>query len=238
MSTATSVKDCFVHQTSSFVLNASFEDRFRGEDELIRSARAFYLVIPSEALESSAWGEYNKTKRRRIIKSHLNNVCKSFSREDVVTVDCWMSNRTNQREMLSFYGKKLEDRYGKLCFLCGKKIEGTVTVDHIFPHSKGGDTSIDNLMLAHQGCNSSKGSRIPGEFYRWANTKYSEDSQDIDSSLRYLVYLRDNFTCKRDECDSGLFTGEEIDIEKIFDTGIKCYDNLKAVCMKCKSQKL
>lgn len=73
----------------------------------------------------------------------------------------------------------ISDRYGCLhrigrrtshrCHLCGEALhvelyarpgmfgDDTVTVDHLVPQAFGGDDAPDNLMLAHAGCNSSRG---------------------------------------------------------------------------------
>lgn len=57
------------------------------------------------------------------------------------------------------------------CHLCHETIDlGTyglvhvhgrdaATVDHLDPQSFGGDDDFDNLLMAHQGCNSSRGTR-------------------------------------------------------------------------------
>lgn len=45
--------------------------------------------------------------------------------------------------------------YGHVC-LFGRE---TATVDHLDPQSWGGDDDSDNLLMAHHGCNSSRGTR-------------------------------------------------------------------------------
>lgn len=48
-----------------------------------------------------------------------------------------------------------------LCGICGKPVSlNEMTIDHIFPKSKGGTNSLDNLQASHKECNSKKGSRI------------------------------------------------------------------------------
>lgn len=49
-------------------------------------------------------------------------------------------------------------RDGGLCAICGEYVpHGCFTLDHVTPLSKGGNHTYDNLVVAHQGCNSSKG---------------------------------------------------------------------------------
>lgn len=55
----------------------------------------------------------------------------------------------------------------KICILCGKPVDFTKkapdffspSIDHFVPFSRGGDNSLDNLYLAHLGCNIAKGNK-------------------------------------------------------------------------------
>lgn len=57
--------------------------------------------------------------------------------------------------------------YGWRCWLCGGVIDpsldrrrrGGATIDHVLPRLHGGSDSLENLRLAHKGCNSTKGAR-------------------------------------------------------------------------------
>jgi 5-methylcytosine-specific restriction endonuclease McrA len=52
-------------------------------------------------------------------------------------------------------------RDGMVCGLCGKEVaEDQVSIDHVLPISLGGTDDLDNLQVAHRGCNSRKGWRI------------------------------------------------------------------------------
>jgi 5-methylcytosine-specific restriction endonuclease McrA len=57
-------------------------------------------------------------------------------------------------------------KYGVLtCEICKKpfgKTNKNKTVDHILPKSKGGGNALENLQLAHRGCNIRKGNKILG----------------------------------------------------------------------------
>lgn len=79
-----------------------------------------------------------------------------------------MANSTRHRR----YGC-LHSLYSKTrgrCHLCGEVVlppeqfgdvqlwgRDSPTVDHLIPQSEGGDDSEDNLLLAHHGCNASRG---------------------------------------------------------------------------------
>jgi len=47
--------------------------------------------------------------------------------------------------------------YGDTCWLCGQP--GARTVDHVVPRQFGGTDMLDNLRLAHFGCNVGRGNR-------------------------------------------------------------------------------
>lgn len=54
-----------------------------------------------------------------------------------------------------------------MCMLCftnvainAKEMANRASIDHIIPLSKGGDDTLNNVQLAHFGCNSRKGNRI------------------------------------------------------------------------------
>lgn len=49
------------------------------------------------------------------------------------------------------------DRDDYTCYLCGKrKTANELHVDHVYPHSKGGSTSLKNLRTACKKCNLEK----------------------------------------------------------------------------------
>lgn len=50
------------------------------------------------------------------------------------------------------------------CQYCGKKCQGNnATIDHVFPESRGGETSFLNCVLACEQCNSNKRNKTPEE---------------------------------------------------------------------------
>lgn len=53
------------------------------------------------------------------------------------------------------------ERDGGCCRYCGQKIErGSEQIDHVYPHSMGGQTVIENLVLSCLYCNMIKGDQI------------------------------------------------------------------------------
>lgn len=56
--------------------------------------------------------------------------------------------------------RELTERANGLCYLCRLPLDGKRHVEHIIPLSRGGIHSIENLALAHPGCNLTKGTRF------------------------------------------------------------------------------
>ena len=61
-----------------------------------------------------------------------------------------------------FNKKNVITRDGFQCGYCGKKKQ-TLTIDHIIPRSRGGDTSFENCVACCKSCNYKKGNRTPKE---------------------------------------------------------------------------
>ena len=60
-----------------------------------------------------------------------------------------------------------------VCYLCGQLItdQNEVSQDHTIPKSKGGQTRVENLMVAHKLCNNQKGSLT---LYQWNELQYRQ----------------------------------------------------------------
>lgn len=56
--------------------------------------------------------------------------------------------------------KRYRQQDGK-CFLCGKPLDETTNIDHIYPSSKGGANNWGNKVLTHRQCNLEKKAKIP-----------------------------------------------------------------------------
>ena len=61
------------------------------------------------------------------------------------------------------------------CGYCGKKIaEKKLTIDHIVPVSKGGQTTLTNLVLCCEPCNRTKRDMTPAEWLDFLDKKNSK----------------------------------------------------------------
>lgn len=69
---------------------------------------------------------------------------------DRETIPAWMKEEIRERD-------------DNKCRYCGDTA-ARLHFDHVFPHSRGGSTSVANLVLACAPCNLSKGARTPEEW--------------------------------------------------------------------------
>lgn len=83
---------------------------------------------------------------------------------DIPLAHKWM--RLDGREAIPAHIRRaVFERDGKLCVYCGSE-EGPFHLDHVLPFSRGGLTSVDNLVVSCAPCNFSKGAKTPEE---WIN---------------------------------------------------------------------
>lgn len=65
---------------------------------------------------------------------------------------------------LPFSRENIYARDKHICQYCGKEFEPKeLTLDHVFPKSRGGDTSWDNIVACCKACNQFKADRTPEE---------------------------------------------------------------------------
>lgn len=64
-----------------------------------------------------------------------------------------------KRSLAAKKRRRIRERDGALCWICGEKIHGKPTLDHVKPKSHGGGSFVSNLRLAHDTCNQSRGTK-------------------------------------------------------------------------------
>jgi len=76
-------------------------------------------------------------------------------------------------------------RDGLRCTYCGKGIEDEIqlTLDHVLPQELGGSNSEKNLVTACKCCNSAKGSKSIGKFFKYLEARGVE-IQEIKKRIR------------------------------------------------------
>jgi 5-methylcytosine-specific restriction endonuclease McrA len=68
------------------------------------------------------------------------------------------------KQTLRFNRRNLFARDGNICQYCGKNFPTSeLSLDHVVPRSRGGDTSWENVVCACVACNVKKGGRTPHE---------------------------------------------------------------------------
>src|SRR5262245_58980201 len=68
------------------------------------------------------------------------------------------------KQTLRFNRRNLFARDGNICQYCGKSFPTSeLSLDHVVPRSRGGDTSWENVVCACVACNVRKGGRTPQE---------------------------------------------------------------------------
>ena len=94
--------------------------------------------------------------------------------------------RTVYRSRVPFSKKNVLIRDGFTCAYC-QSDSNRLTIDHIIPRSRGGDTTFENCVAACKGCNHEKGSRTPSEAGMYPRTKAYQPT--ISEFLRRRVKL-------------------------------------------------
>ena len=170
-----------------------------------------------------------------MIQEHLRNLkFVPINRQNIEIIDKWTVERLIPRK--KFKGPTLEilEKFHSICYFCGKKNNKTKHVDHIFPKSRGGSFSEDNVAIICSDCNQKKSNIILGEKFTYYTKKSVSELNSEPSLLCFYVFLRDNFICKTGDCKNGILNGNQILLTKKFDTGINSFENLITVCEKCK----
>ena len=90
-------------------------------------------------------------------------------------------NWITQKKRLAIY---LRD--GLACAYCGATIEDGIklTLDHLKPHSKGGDNKESNLVTCCSKCNSSRGNRSVRSFCKSVGSYLGKETITIERHVR------------------------------------------------------
>ncbi len=73
-------------------------------------------------------------------------------------------------EAKKLWRKAIKEHFNCTCVYCGKNYErNELTIDHVTPRSKGGDSSLRNLVPACRKCNKDKGSKEWKAYMRQAH---------------------------------------------------------------------
>jgi len=103
----------------------------------------------------------------RKFKNNSEKVRKFTKRDNEKSLD-----NTNKNITQNFRWTDVLDKFGENtnCYLSGEKINllsDSYSLDHIIPHSRGGDNSLNNLGITYNVVNRMKTDLTPDEFINW-----------------------------------------------------------------------
>jgi 5-methylcytosine-specific restriction endonuclease McrA len=99
--------------------------------------------------------------RAKVVEHHSHHITETAQFPSVIVLKSYISNR---KLHLSCNRRNVAYRYKYECQYCGLKFKfSELTMDHVVPRSKGGDSSWKNIVIACKKCNSRKGNRTPEE---------------------------------------------------------------------------
>lgn len=78
------------------------------------------------------------------------------------------------------FKKRILDRDDNQCVLCAGQDQ--LTLQHVRPHSKGGETSFRNLVTLCASCNQELGAETYRELYRFAGLRYGYEPSLLNAS--------------------------------------------------------
>ncbi len=127
------------------VLNASYEPL-----SVVSVKRAIVLLLKEKAELIEAAEAYLRAERRSLrVPLVIRLVC-------YVRIPLHMSLPLSRRTVIA------RDRY--TCQYCGLQLSRSeLTLDHVLPRSRGGETAWENVVAACRPCNQRKGNRTPEE---------------------------------------------------------------------------
>ena len=118
------------------------------------------FVVDTESLQIfdfDAWREWNHSPTNRWIRTPGARI----AAPEVIQLRTY--NKVPAYDA-PFTRRNLFERDNHTCQYCGRRVGGDrVSIDHVIPRSKGGETSWSNCVLACVRCNSTKGDRLPRE---------------------------------------------------------------------------
>ncbi|HNY42908.1 MAG TPA: HNH endonuclease [Bryobacteraceae bacterium] len=126
------------------VLNASYEPV-----NICAARRALVLILKGVASAEASAGDFIHASRR------------DFAMPSVIRL-LEYRRIPHQTRALSRKNILIRDRY--TCQYCHKTFAGSeLTLDHVIPRSRAGETSWENLVACCHACNNRKGNRTPEE---------------------------------------------------------------------------
>lgn len=136
-------------------------DYWKHREKRVAGSRAQYQANPHRYLiQAKQWASANRSKSRTIKAAWKGrNPDAVFEYAARRTARIRGSSRLERIDRAA-----IVRRDGSMCYLCnGHLTRLQITLDHVYPVSRGGTHTADNLRVACRACNSRKGSRLLSE---------------------------------------------------------------------------
>lgn len=115
----------------------------------------------------------------------------------------YKEGRWNIHDLMQFNVAKI--RNNNFCWYCGRELPpNELTIDHVFPRSKGGDNDMNNIIMVCKSCNSSKSNMDLFEWYKEVRKEWPPLNVLIHYMKNIYLYSKENGLMEKqlDELDN------------------------------------
>ena len=99
--------------------------------------------------------------RANILEHHPYHITKTVQFPSVIVLKSYISDR---KFTMTCNRRNVAWKYNHKCQYCGQSFKfSDLTMDHVIPRSRGGDSSWWNIVIACKRCNNRKSNRTPAE---------------------------------------------------------------------------
>jgi 5-methylcytosine-specific restriction endonuclease McrA len=151
-----------------------YEYSHRDHDEAFRAFHRWHYSIASDMFKRHKKKYNSNPSNAGKLKAH------SFKRRALLA---------NTKSIVSSYEIQDLIESADECFWCGKSLEDGYHIDHFYPISRGGDNSIENLVVSCPHCNLSKGAKDPLEFAKVVGKDLAKEESLLNYYLLTLEKL-------------------------------------------------
>ena len=118
-------------------------------------------IVHPHDFSTFSWEGWLQTGETESFAPRLRSATFEFLLPEIIVLTAY--NGVFMKEV-KFTRRNIFERDGNVCQYCGRRRDPReMTLDHIVPRSRGGNSSWENVVLACLPCNSRKGCRLPDE---------------------------------------------------------------------------
>lgn len=143
----------------------------------------YHKIAESHRSRNKRYAQLNKEKVSAYHKEYylenkdsISDYGKRYREENrdqvIASKKAWKANIRSEKA--GVYGElsRLDIEYLRLnnkdCYYCGSDVRENYEIDHKTPISRGGDNTVNNIVICCHDCNQSKGSKTEKEYRDWA----------------------------------------------------------------------